>query len=165
MYIQPQADAPTSGIYLPRDYSGNAFAPQKEPLPNSEEDLPQAEKTQSVQTPTEAQASCEMEPRAECEAEPLQQKDVETGMFSKEASGSGCNEERRGQGFGGLLGKLPFLSSLLPPARHYKEENAQGLFSGGGRDLLLLGAMAYLLFFDQSDDGILPLLLLLLLWE
>jgi hypothetical protein len=127
--------------------------------------LSQTEKAQTAQAPLEAQAPSEAEALTECEAEPLLQGSAETGAFSKETSANSHSEERREPGLGGFFGKLPFLGSLLPPPRHCKEENAQGLLSGSGRDLLLLGAMAYLLFFDQSDDSILPLLLLLLLWE
>lgn len=165
MYIQPQADAPTSGIYLPRDYSGNAFTPQSEPIPEPKENLPPAQDLPQPAPSGEARAPCESE-ATECSSDPSLRESVETGAFFKRKPDNGCyKEEQRAQSPGGLWGKFPFLGSLLPPPRHCKEQNAQGILSGGGRDLLLIGAMAYLLFFDQSDDGILPLLLLLLLWE
>ena len=164
MYIQPQADTQAPGIYLPRDYSGNAFAPQSEPSPEPKENLPPAQDPPLAPPPKETQAPSGSEP-TECSPQPPPES-VETGAFFKEKPDNGCyKEEQRAQSPGGLWGKFPFLGSLLPPPRHCKEQNAQGILSGGGRDLLLIGAMAYLLFFDQSDDGILPLLLLLLLWE
>ena len=57
----------------------------------------------------------------------------------------------------GLLSRFPLLSSLLPPARGEREH-------GELLTLLLLGVAVWLLLDDKSDD-ILPLLLLLLLWD
>lgn len=57
----------------------------------------------------------------------------------------------------GLLSRFPLLSSLLPPTRG--EGAHSDLFTW-----VLLGA-AVLLFLDDRTDDILPLLLILLLWE
>ena len=57
---------------------------------------------------------------------------------------------------GGLLGRMPLLSSLLPPRRSGRKE--------GGSDLLVLGVL-FLLLREEGDGDLLPLLLLLLFWN
>lgn len=57
---------------------------------------------------------------------------------------------------GGLISRFPFLSSLLPPRRARERSPLP--------DWVLLGAVA-LLFFSDGENDILPLLLLLLLWD
>lgn len=59
----------------------------------------------------------------------------------------------------GLLSRLPFLSSFLPPPRCKDGKNSLNL-----PDWVLIGAMA-LLFLSEEDNDILPFLLLLLLWD
>lgn len=64
----------------------------------------------------------------------------------------------RKKGWGSLLSDIPLFSSFLPPPRS-KEREHDDLFGW-----LLVGA-AVLLFLNDSIDDILPLLLLLLLWD
>jgi hypothetical protein len=59
--------------------------------------------------------------------------------------------------FDGLLGRFPLLSSLLPPSRGERANHELLTW-------VLLGAAVLLLLDDRTDD-ILPLLLILLLWD
>jgi hypothetical protein len=169
MYIQPQVDKEAPGILVPRDYSGNAFAPQVTSPPEAELDPPSVKEDTSPapqDTPPPPPPAQESPLFAECENEVQDQGSVAAGAFSQGHRAHGHSDTpSHTSGIGGLLGRLPFLGSLLPPTHHCKDNETQGLLSHGGRDLLILGAIAYLLFFDQSEDSILPLLLLLLLWE
>ena len=58
----------------------------------------------------------------------------------------------------GLLSRIPFLSSLLPPPRRRDGKSATL------PDWVVIGALALLLL-GEEDSDILPFLLLLLLWE
>ena len=57
----------------------------------------------------------------------------------------------------GAFGKLPFLSSLLPPPRRKKE--------GGGLPEWALLALILFVLNDSREGDLLPILLLLLLWD
>ena len=57
----------------------------------------------------------------------------------------------------GLFSRLPFLSSLLPPQRKRKEGRCGG-------EWLIWGIVLFLLL-DNNENDLLPLLLLLLLWD
>ena len=62
-------------------------------------------------------------------------------------------------GGGGILARIPLLSSFLPPPRHGTGDKGRSL-----PDWILTGAVVLLLLADEQSD-ILPLLLLLLLWD
>ncbi len=57
----------------------------------------------------------------------------------------------------GAFGKLPFLSALLPPPRKKKE--------GSGLPEWALVALIFFILNDTRDGDLLPILLLLLLWD
>ena len=57
----------------------------------------------------------------------------------------------------GAFGKLPFLSSLLPPPRRKKE--------GGCLPEWAVVALIFFVLNDSREGDLLPLLLLLLLWD
>ena len=147
MYIQPQAEQP---MQLPRDYSGSAF---------SQNEAPPVEAI-SPETGEENREFRE-------EAAPESAESVEAGAFSHRGPPP---QETHGQRKpsdppprGGFFGKFPLLSALLPPPRG-KDKHGTGLLDGDLKEWLLIGVALLLLLRDQGDD-ILPLLLLLLLWE
>ena len=110
-------------------------------------------------------------PPPEREAEPV--KEVQDAPMSADEGGSapagafaprGCATGAWGAGLGGLGGlfsRIPFLSSLAPPPRSCGD---------GARkhselwDFVLLAVIALSLL-NGKDDDVLPLLLLLLLWD
>lgn len=57
----------------------------------------------------------------------------------------------------GLFGKMPFLSSLLPPPRRKKE--------GDGLPEWAIVALILFVLSDEREGNLLPILLLLLLWD
>ena len=59
----------------------------------------------------------------------------------------------------GLLGRIPFLSSLLPPPRRRKGEE------GGLPEWAVIAVILLLLSGERDEDDVLPFLLLLLLWN
>ena len=131
MYIQSHAADGQGGIALPRDYHGSAFAKPANAVPQS--------------PPEEIAPQNEAKPTSEQEAPP-----------TAEAL---CHKEERPQG-SPFLTRLPFLSSLLPPARH--EGSKSGLPEWGVALLVI-----FLLLGDNRRDSndLLPLMLLLLLWD
>lgn len=131
MYIQP-SDRPVP----PKNYSGTAFNNEGEPRPFGELPLPQTLEND----PNDAIVTVP-EPSQPDEAQPV-------GAIGQERS-----EEGRG-----LLSRIPFLSSLLPPPRRRDGKSA------ALPDWVVIGALALLLL-GEEDSDILPFLLLLLLWE
>ena len=132
---------------VPPDYSGHSYVP---PLVKEEaEDLP---------VPPEADAA---PPGAGTREEPS----VPAGRFGSERDSK--KGGKRGEIFGGILGeggllsRVPFLSSLLPPPRGEGEGRGR---HGALWDYALLALVA-LCFLDGKTDDILPILLLLLLWD
>lgn len=124
---------------LPKNYSGNAFSPNGERLfPAPAQQEPPDDALQEATMPTAAQSGISDE-APEQTAEAFAQKSAETRPVS------------------GLISRFPFLSSLLPPRRAGRNDALLP-------DWVLLGAVA-LLFLADGDNDILPLLLLLLLWE
>ncbi len=137
MYIQ-QAKEQDLSRQVPPDYSGNAFAAAEELA---------AQEPPPTDTDTAPNEPCVSEsPPEECE------ESVPTF--------SGCRAQKstRGKGWGSLFSDIPFLSSFLPPPRGNRKEHSELL------GWILIGA-AVLLFLNESIDDILPLLLLLLLWD
>ena len=100
--------------------------------------------------------------------------DEEEGMEKSTPVGAFCEEKKppcaekegkRGDlfsnlGLGGLFSRIPFLSSLAPPPRGC----GQGHKHSEIWDFVLLAVVALSLL-SGKDDDILPLLLLLLLWD
>ena len=135
MYIQPEREN-ENALSIPRNYSGNAFRiPAEEPPPP---DLPAPEITEPQAPPVEQAPSA---PEAS-----LGEESIPTGAFAAEKPQ-------------GLRGRFPFLSSLLPPAR-------EGQKKGGALpEWALIGAVILLFLWEDEENDILPLLLLLLLWD
>lgn len=149
MYVQPPQEEQSS-VQIPRDYSGSTFSasppPPPEPFPDAGEDVvsegsdPQGEERKDAEESVQAGAFLHRDtPRRE----------------------ERC-EEPHGER-GGLLGRFSFLSSLLPPSRGKGGKEKRG----GHSDLVewVIIGLAVLLFLEDSTDDILPLLLLLLLWD
>ena len=136
MYIQPNAGE--SPVQLPKDYRGHAF--DSAPEAPMQEEMPQAAPTPPP--PPEAQ-----------EAAPV---------FGRQ-EGDGREREPHAMPplLGGLLSRFPVLSTLVPPSRERGCEKREG---GEWLTWVLIG-LAVLLFLDERSDDILPLLLLLLLWD
>lgn len=137
MYIQQSH--PELPFGLPRDYSGNAFRPEEPPAAPPEQAEPNIEEGQ------------ESAPQGESEAP--------TDTDSESVPTLARSGEERGEGKGGLLSRLPFLSSLLPPPRRRGEKE------GGLPEWAVLAVLLLLLGNDSREDDILPFLLLLLLWN
>ena len=113
-------------------------------------------------------------PSPERETEPIQNEPQDVGAVAQsetaESTPAGAfaprtcppKEERMGAGgLGGLFSRIPFLSSLAPPPRSCGE----GVRKHGELwDFVLLAVLALALLNGKEDD-VLPLLLLLLLWD
>lgn len=149
MYIQ-EKDEGREG-QAPPDYSGHTYQP---PAPAQEALTAQAQRSEEpVQAPPPA-------PQAE-------QASVPTGAFMRgEKQEHSQKGGKRGGifdtlGLGELFSRVPLLSSLLPPAR-VKGEGAKA--HSDWWDLALLG-LAVLFLLDSRERDVLPILLLLLLWD
>lgn len=137
MYIQPAPEDISPERSVPQGYSGTAFAAEPQVALASTEELATVN-------------SHEEEREEEVKKE-------------KSVPAFGKNTEKRGELFskkwlGGLLSEFPLVSSLLPPPRSHTRDQSDLI------QWILIGA-AILLFLNDSADDILPLLLLLLLWE
>ena len=138
MYIQQPWSAGSTQV--PGDYSGSVFE-RTPPTPQ-----PPPAQPQEAEPVPQADAAISEPPPAQRQASG-EQPSVPSGTFGA------------GPARGGIFSRFPLLSSFLPPPRGKGEK--------GGRDLVewaLIG-LALLLFLDDKSDDILPLLLLLLLWE
>ena len=137
MYIQ---NKPSEGVpfTLPKGYSGNAFPTPQEAAPPLQE------------APIEEAAPAP--DHGEDTAAPTNE---ESPAEATEAFLSHEDDRHREHG---IFSKIPFLSSLLPPPRKKR----------GERDALpewaILGIALFLLL-DTPENDLLPLLLLLLLWD
>lgn len=149
MYIQENpVEQPRTA---PPDYSGHTYVPEPTTSP-----IPPEEKT------------CEDVSAADVaeQEDARMQKSTPVGAFSGGDNARFSSKEgKRGDFFGGiglnsLFSRIPFLSSLAPPPRT----------CGGDRkhselwDFVLLAVIALSLL-NGKDDDVLPLLLLLLLWD
>ncbi len=141
MYIQsPQENS----LQLPRDYSGSAFPPPE--AEQSEQAPPEVER--AVPDPGEPSRGSEEPPDEQ------EQEAIPAGAMPRKGERREYAKER-----GGLFSGLsPLFSSLLPPARGGHAEKSTW------RDLIVVG-IALLLFLGEERDDLLPLLLLLLLWD
>ncbi len=157
MYIQsPQED----NLQLPQGYSGNAFRREgASEAPTQEESAPtplvrEAARDERNEQQAAAPPQEERAPSAQASEDDSPEASTPAGSFfgGRQAGRS----EREGRG---LLGGLsPLLSSLLPPPRKNKREHSDI------REWVLIG-VALLLFLSEETDDLLPLLLLLLLWD
>ena len=151
MYVQPPQEEPRA-VQLPQDYSGSAFfAPPSPPADTSTAELP----SQEVHVPRMEEAPPE-EPTSQGESVPA-------GAFLHQDTS--CREQRQDERRGehGIFSRFPLLSSFLPPSR-----GKGGKEKEGGHSELVQWAiigLAVLLFLEDSTDDLLPLLLLLLLWD
>ena len=138
MYIQPPVPGrEPQDFSLPKGYSGNAFRRTPQEVPPAE---PPTEVGDGTVNEAEAIPSAVTEP-------------TENAPKSLPVMGHSDSRER------GLLRRLPFLSSLLPPPR---KQRGQGSILP---EWLLIGAVILLFFAEEEGNDILPLLLLLLLWD
>lgn len=138
MYIQPTPEDTIPERTVPQGYSGTTFTAEAQAAPVLEEERStvSAHEEESVK-----------EEKKEKESVPTLGRNVgkRGDFFGK-------------KGFGGLLSEFPLLSSLLPPPRSHTHEQSDLM------QWILIGG-AILLFLNDSTDDILPLLLLLLLWD
>ena len=162
MYIQP--DTHEREGHAPPDYSGHTYKmthgvafspPEPEPPPDfSARDLSPCEEALQKGDPT---------PTGEAPSE----ESTPAGAFGGHGGAPfGKKGGKRGDffgnlGLGGLFSRVPFLSSLAPPPRtcHEGERRHSELW-----DWVLLALVALSLL-GGKDDDVLPLLLLLLLWD
>ena len=125
----------------PPDYRGYTYVP---PIFSA----PHAQEQQEVSAQQEAPPSAPVGAFCERKTEPPPEKEGKRGeLFGN-------------LGLGGLFSRIPFLSSLAPPPRGGREGRAHGEIW----DIVLLG-VAVLCLLGGKEDDVLPLLLLLLLWD
>lgn len=152
MYIQEEM--PEVERNAPPDYSGHTYK-----VPERDEFSAPSPENPSDEPPREAVVQ-EVQDTPNAESTP-------TGAFGTRR-GAACQpkEGKRGDFFGNLglsnlFSRVPFLSSLAPPPRRC---------DGDARkhselwDFVLLAVVA-LSFLNGRDDDVLPILLLLLLWD
>ena len=146
MYIQENAAEPLRTA--PPDYSGHTYA--------AEPPAPLGEKSEEVSVAKTSEEGAEQ-----------MQKSTPAGAFSGKDGMRGAQKDgKRGDFFGGLgwsglFSRIPFLSALAPPPRSCGEgERKHSEFW----DFALLAVVALSLL-NGKDDDVLPLLLLLLLWD
>ena len=145
MYIQEESAERERGV--PPDYKGHTYAAD-------------------AVTPPRPQAQGTYEEEEEQESAPTQ-KSTPVGAFlnkdraDREQKGGKREGLFSGLGLGNLLSRVPFLSSLAPPSRTCAP---QGRKHGELWDWILLAIVALSLL-NGNDDDVLPLLLLLLLWD
>lgn len=139
---------------LPRDYSGNAFRQEPQEKEANEEMPP-------VATPITVGAQEAAPPdtqNAKEESPPPRGDDEENAA----PAGAFWGEKGHSTGRGGLgslfSGASSLLSALLPPARGAKKRKESW------SEWIVIG-IALLLFLNDDVDDLLPLLLLLLLWD
>ena len=143
MYIQGNRESvPFS---LPKGYSGSAFAEEPTPPAPKEPTAAPAAPPPVQDAPPQSDEAC----AGELVTDGAKTAAEETAAAPTFAEG--------GLG-GGLFGRLPFLSHLLPPA------GRRGKKDKGISDLLVLG-IVLLLLFESEENDLLPLLILLLLWD
>ena len=132
MYIQEKDEERSTRA--PLDYSGHTY--------RAEEQVKECEEKEEVS-----------EPLAEPEAQ------AATPTFAQKG-GKRCGILEN-LGGGGLLSRLPFHSSFLPPPREQCEKERH---HGEWWDVALL-ALAVLCLLGDRENDVLPILLLLLLWD
>lgn len=139
MYIQNNPQP----FSLPKGYSGSAFEP------------PRSEPTEPL-TPNEPEKMPPFEPPQDERQSPVEAKpEDDTGKEAEVAPTFSEQQDRRDHG---LFSRLPFLSSLLPPAR--RGHGAKGALP----EWAILG-IVLLLLLDTPENDLLPFLLILLLWD
>ena len=155
MYIQPVGrGTPELPFSVPRDYSGNAFAPAPPPPPSP----PPADIAVPPPPPLAFDGGeDEAAPAAPdiSEADGTSDPPADAAVFAEEESAPPAVPA----GGGGLFSRIPLLSSLMPPPR------GRGKDKGGLPDWVLIAALIFLFSGEGDEDDILPFLLLLLLWN
>lgn len=166
MYIQPtDPKGRVDPFFLPKGYSGNAF---RLPEQSEQEPQPPGDSRQMpdvpVQEPSEQEMICETENippdgvRNEEKEPDLPTLSVDENAEILPAMARGAQKEKSTP-TGGLLSRIPFLSSLLPPPR-------KGGGAGGRLpEWVVIAAVIFLLAGDEDGSDVLPFLLLLLLWD
>ncbi len=147
MYIQENsAEQPRNA---PPDYSGHTYGadPPVPPLPPIP---PSPAKDMGDESLTTVAGEAEIEQT---------QKSTPVGAFS--GKGGKRGDFFGGLGLNGLFSRIPFLSSFAPPPRACGEGERK---HSELWDWILLAVVALSLF-NGKDDDVLPLLLLLLLWD
>ncbi|MBE6630283.1 MAG: hypothetical protein E7624_05475 [Ruminococcaceae bacterium] len=145
MYIQEKDEE--RDLKAPPDYSGHTY---QSPPPVQE--MPATEQATKEQ-PTPTKAPEESVPTGVLTGDKKQD-------FSQKGGKRGGIFENLG--VGGLFSRIPFLSSLLPPSR----ERCEGKSAHSDWwDLALLGLAVLFLLDGNKDHDVLPILLLLLLWD
>ena len=154
MYIQEKDGEQKA----PPDYSGHTYRP-----PTEEPYEPPSVAAEPPSEPTKSAAEEPREPATE-PAEPS----APVGLFEREKPRAHTQKDgKRGgisehSGLGGLFSRVPFLSSLLPPSRERCEGKRE---HGDWWDLAILGLAVLFLLDGNQDNDVLPILLLLLLWD
>ena len=166
MYIQPtDPKGRVDPFFIPKGYSGNAFR-----LPEQSEQEPQLPADSPQMPDVPAQGPSEQEMTREIENTPAdgarnEEKESDPAPVSIDENAEilptlakGAQKEKSTP-TGGLLSRIPFLSSLLPPPR-----KGGGV---GGRlpEWVVIAAVIFLLAGDEDGGDVLPFLLLLLLWD
>ena len=145
MYIQENtADKERTA---PPDYRGHTYVSQEPPAPltpSAQEGAPPPREGENAKTSDSVPAGAFGGGR-------------EVPSFEK---GSKRGDFFGNLGLGGLFSRIPLLSSLAPPSRGSREERGHGEIW----DWVLLGVVVLCLLGGKEDD-VLPLLLLLLLWD
>ena len=154
MYIQPVGrGTPELPFSVPRDYSGNAFRQESPPSPAP----PPADIAVPLPPPL---AFDDVGGEVPPDVPEMEGMPPDTAPPAAPASATGEEEPPAVQaGGGGLFSRIPFLSSLMPPARGRAREK------GGLPDWVLIAALIFLFGGESDEDDILPFLLLLLLWN
>ena len=154
MYIQENSAEHNA----PPDYSGHTYK-----VPERGEGTPPPPPfAQSEAIPAEQPPLT----RVPGEETPENEKSAPVGAFSSGNHASpfpntGKRGDFLGGGLGGLFSRIPLLSSLAPPPRRCEDAARK---HSELWDLALLAVVALSLF-NGKDDDVLPLLLLLLLWD
>ena len=166
MYIQPtDPKGRVDPFFIPKGYSGNAF---RMPEQSEQDPQPPAESAQMLDAPV--QEYSEQGTMGETENTPpngVENEETDPGLSpvlldgneeSVPAMAKGGKKEKSTP-TGGLLSRIPFLSSLLPPPR-------KGGGAGGRLpEWVVIAAVIFLLAGDEDGGDVLPFLLLLLLWD
>ena len=150
MYIQEEQ--PEKERNAPPDYSGHTYKAPERIEPFSQEET-------EIEVP-QAEAVSKMQDASLGESTPAGAFGARGG--AEKHKGGGKRGELFGNlGLSGLFSRVPFLSSLAPPPRRCdgEERKHSELW-----DWVLLAVVA-LSFLNGRDDDVLPILLLLLLWD
>ena len=159
MYIQPSdrraEQAPPFDMIVPKNYSGNAFRSYEQEAEAEHTAMPPPDDPPHNDLPTD-----EMPPSEASAAQPSDQDDGTIPAWNdRDSERKRAPHGQEKEPHGGILSRLPFLSSLLPPPRGKHKKD------GAFPEWIVIAAVILLFFSEDSDNDILPFLLLLLLWN